>query len=73
MIVAYAALLGAALALPAAFAAGVLTALEPYGLVVGRPAAVVLLAGAAIEAMLLLRWFGRVFERIDPAGAGIAA
>jgi ABC-2 type transport system permease protein len=74
VIVVYAALLGAALALPAAFAAGVLTALEPVmGWWSAWPAAVVLLAGAAIEAMLLLRWFGRVFERIDPAGAGIAA
>jgi hypothetical protein len=37
------------------------------------PAALVLLGGAALEAQLLLRWLGRVFERTDPAGAGIAA
>ena len=36
------------------------------------PAAVVLVLGAGVEAMLLLRWLGRVFERTDPAGAGIA-
>jgi hypothetical protein len=74
VIVAYAALLGAALAIPAALAAGVLTALE--GVMdwwAAGPAALVLLAGAAVEAMLLLPWLGKIFERTDPAGAGIAA
>jgi hypothetical protein len=74
VIVAYAALLGAALAIPAAIAAGVLTALEGVmGWWAAGPAALVLLGGAALEAQLLLRWLGRVFERTDPAGAGIAA
>ena len=74
VIVAYAALLGVALAMPAALAAGVLTGLEgAMDWWAAGPAAVVLLAGAAVEAMLLLRWLGRIFERTDPAGAGIAA
>jgi hypothetical protein len=37
------------------------------------PGAVVLLAGTAAEAVLVLRWLGRVFEGTDPARAGIAA
>jgi ABC-2 type transport system permease protein len=73
-IVAYAAVLGAALALPAALAAGVMEGLEnTLGWWAGVPAAVVLLGGAALEAAMLLRWLGRVFETTDPAGAGIAA
>ena len=74
VIVAYAALLGIALALPAALAAGVLEGLEnALGWWAGVPASVVLLGGAALEAVLLLRWLGKVFETTDPAETGIAA
>lgn len=74
VIVAYAAVLGAALALPAALAAGAMTGLkDSIGWWSGVPAAVLLLVGAALEATLLLRWLGRVFETTDPTGAGIAA
>lgn len=73
VIVAYAAVLAGALALPAALAAGVITVLESaLGWWAAAPGAVVLVLGAGVEAMLLLRWLGRVFERTDPAGAGIA-
>ena len=37
------------------------------------PAAVVLLAGVAAEAAVMIRWLGPVFERMDPASAGFAA
>jgi hypothetical protein len=32
----------------------------------------VLLSGIALEAAIVLRWLGRVFEATDPPGAGIA-
>jgi Putative ABC exporter len=70
MIVAYAALLGGALAFPAAVAAAA------FALVVGGlgwwavvPAAVVLVGAIAIEARLAVAWLGRVFERMEPAAA----
>ena len=73
MIVAYLTLLGAGLAVPAALAWGVFIPLEDaIGWWAGAPAALVLLAGIAAEAMLVLRWLGAVFEGTDPAGAGIA-
>jgi hypothetical protein len=37
------------------------------------PGSAVLLAVLAGEAMLLVRWLGGVFERTDPASAGIVA
>lgn len=73
MIVAYAALLGAALAMPTALAAGVVSLLEPsLGWWAGAPAAVVLLVGIAAEAAVLIGWLGRVFERMEPVGASLA-
>jgi hypothetical protein len=73
MIVGYLALLGAALAAPAALAGGLFTALEPgLGWWAAVPAIVALQAGVAAEAVVMLRWLGGVFERTDPAGAGIA-
>lgn len=74
MIVAYAAALGVALALPGLLAAGAFTLLEgALGWWSAVPAAGVLLLGSAAEAMVVLRWLGLVFEGTDPAGAGIAA
>jgi ABC-2 type transport system permease protein len=74
VIVGYAALLGVALLLPAALAAGVLELLEgALEWWAGVPAACVLLVGAMLEAVVLLRWLGRVFETTDPVGTGIAA
>jgi ABC-2 type transport system permease protein len=35
------------------------------------PAAVLILGTVAFEAALLVEWLGRIFERIDPATAGI--
>jgi hypothetical protein len=73
MIVAYAAMLGVMLALPGLLAAGVFTLLEgTFGWWSAVPAAGVLLLGIAGEAIVMLRWLGRVFEKTDPAGAGIA-
>jgi ABC-2 type transport system permease protein len=73
MIVAYAAMLAVVLALPGVLAAGVFVLLEGgLGWWSAMPAAGVLLLGLAGEAMVMLRWLGRVFERTDPAGAGIA-
>jgi hypothetical protein len=73
MIVAYAAMLAVMLALPGLLAAGVFTLLEGVlGWWSALPAAGVLLLGLAGEAVVMLRWLGRVFERTDPAGAGIA-
>jgi len=72
MIVAYLALLGAALVVPTVLAGGLFTALEPaMGWWAAVPAIIVLQAAAAAEAALMLRWLGGVFERTDPAGAGI--
>jgi hypothetical protein len=74
VIVAYAALLAAALALPTVLAAAMLTALEGIiGWWAAAPAALVLLVGAAAESVLLLGWLGKIFERTDPAGAGLGA
>jgi ABC-2 type transport system permease protein len=67
MIVAYAALLAMALAVPAGVAAGLGTLLEgSLGWWAAVPAALVLLAGIAAESALLVRRLGRVFERMEP-------
>jgi hypothetical protein len=74
MIVAYATLLGVALAGPGVLGLALLAALRgALGWWAAIPGAVVLLAGTAAEAVLVLRWLGRVFEGTDPARAGIAA
>jgi hypothetical protein len=71
MIVAYAALLALALALPAAIAAGLGILLEgSLGWWAAVPAALVLLVGIAAESAVLVRRLGRVFERMEPI-AGI--
>jgi hypothetical protein len=72
MIVAYAALLAAALAVPAALAAGVLSLLKAsLGWWAAAPAAGALLVGIAAEAAVLIGWLGRVFERMEPVAASL--
>jgi ABC-2 type transport system permease protein len=67
MIVAYAALLAMALALPAAIAAGLGILLHgSLGWWAAVPAALVLLVGIAAESVVLVRRLGRVFERMEP-------
>lgn len=74
MIMAYLAALGVALLAPAALAAGLYIVLEPAaGWWAAAPAAVALQTGLAAESVVLAGWLGRVFERTDPAAAGIAA
>jgi len=71
MIVAFAALLGMALAVPVAMAAGLGIVLEgSLGWWAVVPAALALEAGVVAESTLLVRQLGRVFERMEPiAGA----
>ena len=72
MIVAYAATLGVLLAAPAAVAGALYElASDAMGWWAAVPAAVMLLASIAVEAAVVVQWLGRVFERTDPAGAGI--
>jgi ABC-2 type transport system permease protein len=72
MVVAFLAVLGLALSVPAALGAGVFLLLgHPAGLWALVPGSAVLLLALAGEAMLLVRWLGGVFERTDPASAGI--
>ncbi|MDQ3137999.1 MAG: putative ABC exporter domain-containing protein [Gemmatimonadota bacterium] len=74
MIVAYAATLGLALAMPGVLAAGTFVASRgALGGWAAVPAAVTLLVGVVGEAAVALRWLGRVFEQTDAAGAGIVA
>jgi ABC-2 type transport system permease protein len=74
MIAAYCAALGVLLAAPGLLGAGLFElSRERLGWWAAVPAAVTLLSGIAVEAAIVLRWLGRVFESTDPAGAGIAA
>jgi ABC-2 type transport system permease protein len=74
MIVAYLTVLAAALAIPVALAAAVFGGLEPaLGWWAALPGWLVLQAAVVAEAVVALRWLGRVFDRTDPAAAGIAA
>jgi ABC-2 type transport system permease protein len=72
MIVAYAGTLAVALALPAALAAGAAAlTVHRLGWWSGVPASVLLLGGIALEAVVMIRWLGSVFERLEPvAGSG---
>lgn len=72
MMVAFVALLGATLVLPAAVGGGAFLLLN-RGINgwAALPATVLILGIMAFEAALLLEWLGRVFERTDPAAAGI--
>jgi hypothetical protein len=74
MIAAYGAALAVLLAAPGLLAAGLFElSSDGLGWWAAVPAAVVLLSGIALEAAIVLRWLGRVFEATDPPGAGIAA
>ena len=74
MLAAYSAALATLLAVPGLLALALFqVAGGGLGWWVAVPAAVVLLAGVGGEAMLVLRWLGRVFEATDRPGAGIAA
>ena len=67
MIVGYAALLAVALVGPAGLAGAVLLLLQTsFGWWAAVPGALVLLAGIAAEAGFLVRWLGKVFERMEP-------
>jgi ABC-2 type transport system permease protein len=74
MMVAFVAVLGMTLLLPAVIAGGVFLglrgALQGWAAV---PAAFLGLGTVAFEAALMVDWLGRIFERTDPATAGIAA
>jgi len=74
MIIAFTILLAATLAVPASLGGSVAVLLQPFignwGLI---PGTVVLLGTLAIEALLIVRWLGRVFESTDPASAGLPA
>ena len=73
MIVAYLGLLGMTLALPVGLGGGAYLLLAPaLGLWSALPASLLLLTALAVEATLMLGWLGRIFERTDPATAGIA-
>lgn len=72
MIVAFAGLLGLTLALPVTLGGGAFLLLRPsLNDWAALPATVLVLGTVAFEAALLVDWLGRVFERTDPAGAGI--
>jgi ABC-2 type transport system permease protein len=74
MIIAFTILLAATLAVPTSLGGSVVVLLQPF---IGNwtliPATVVLLGTLAIEALLIVRWLGRVFESTDPASAGLPA
>jgi hypothetical protein len=73
MIVAYSALLAAALVVPAALGSGMASLLlSTLGWWAVAPGIVFLLGGIAVEALLLVRWLGRVFERMEPVTATFA-
>jgi ABC-2 type transport system permease protein len=72
MMVAFVALLALALALPVVIAGGALlllrSALDAWAALL---AGILALGIMTYEAALLVEWLGRLFERTDPAGAGI--
>lgn len=74
MIIAYCAALAVLLAAPALMAGLLFELLTDHlGWWAAAPAAVTLLGAITAEAMIVLRWLGRVFEATDPAEAGVAA
>jgi hypothetical protein len=72
MMVAFVALLAVALALPVGIAGGGFLLLRPAidGWAV-FPATLIALGIMAYEAALMVGWLGRLFERTDPASAGV--
>lgn len=74
MMVAFVALLALALALPAIIAGGSFLLLRSaLGAWAALPAAGLALGIMIYEAALMVEWLGRLFERTDPAAAGIGA
>ena len=73
MMIAFVALLAGTLILPVTISAGTFlllrAALDQWAMV---PAAVLGLGIIGFEAAVILEWLGRIFERTDPASAGIA-
>jgi ABC-2 type transport system permease protein len=73
MMVAFVALLAATLVGPMALAGGGFLLLRPVaGWWAAGPATVLALGAVALEAALIVDWLGRIFERTDPATAGIS-
>jgi hypothetical protein len=72
MMIAFIALLSVLLLLPLAMGGGAFlllrSAIDEWA---ALPAIVLTLGTMAFEAALLVDWLGRIFERIDPATAGI--
>jgi hypothetical protein len=72
MMIAFVGLLGVALALPVGIGGGAFLLLRPViGLWAMLPAAILGLITVAYEAAATIGWLGRLFERTDPATAGI--
>jgi hypothetical protein len=73
MLVAFIGLLGVTLVLPVGLGGGAFLLLRPaIDNWAALPATVLVLSTVAFQAALIVDWLGRVFERTDPAGAGIA-
>jgi hypothetical protein len=73
MIIAFVALLSLTLVLPVAIAGGTFLLLRPaLDGWAALPATLLLLGTIAFEAALIVDWLGRIFERTDPATAGIS-
>jgi hypothetical protein len=68
VLIGFAALLAVVLIPPAGAGAGIYLLLErPLGYYAAVPAAAALLGLAAVEGMVMVRWLGRVLERLDPS------
>lgn len=73
MMIAFVALLGLTLLLPAALGGGAFLLLrDPLGNWAAIPATLVVLGTIGFEAALVVDWLGGIFERTDPASAGIS-
>jgi ABC-2 type transport system permease protein len=73
MTIAFVALLGVTLVLPAAISGGAFLLLRPaLGGWAVVPATALALGAMAFEAALLVDWLGRVFERTDPTATGLS-
>jgi hypothetical protein len=73
-IIAYVGLLSLTLVPPVAIGAILFLSLrEGVGWWAAAPAAAAGLVAAAAEARVMINWLGRIFERTDPAAAGVAA
>jgi hypothetical protein len=74
VLIGFAALLAVVLIPPAGAGAGIYLLLErPLGYYAAVPAAAALLGLAAAEGTVMVRWLGRVFERLDPSATAAQA